>query len=39
VPRAIAAALLAAVVALGACGGKDHKASTSASTPKKTLPA
>jgi hypothetical protein len=31
---AIAAALLAAVVALGACGGNDHKASTSTSTPK-----
>ena len=35
-PRAIAAALLAAAVALGACGGNDHKAS---STPKKPLPA
>ena len=33
--RAIAAALLAAAaVALGACGGKDHKTSTSAPTPK-----
>jgi hypothetical protein len=39
VPRAIAAALLAAAVALGACGGNDHKTSTSASTPKKALPA
>jgi hypothetical protein len=36
VPRAIAAALLAAAVALGACGGNDHKTS---STPKKPLPA
>jgi hypothetical protein len=39
VPRAIAAALLAAAVALGACGGNDQKTSTSASTPKKALPA
>jgi hypothetical protein len=39
VPRAIAAALLAAAVALGACGGNDRKTSTSASTPNKTLPA
>ena len=38
--RAIAAALLAAAVALGACGGNDHKASsTSTSTAAKPLPA
>ena len=37
-PRAIAAALLAAAVALGACGGNDHKAS-SVDAPTKPLPA
>ena len=38
--RAIAAALLAAAVALGACGGNDHKASsTSTSTAAKPPPA
>ena len=35
---AIAAVLLAAAVALGACGGNDHKTATSASAPKP-LPA
>jgi hypothetical protein len=45
VPRAIAAALLAAAVALGACGGNDHKASSTSTTtsteppPAKPAPA
>jgi hypothetical protein len=39
VRRAIAAAVLAAAVALGACGGKDHKTSTTGTSEQSPPPA